>query len=233
MAQCEFNVELKDRPDVDFALERFEKLWQEGIALTDIFVSTVRQKTWLSESITPLEPRPKDWKPAYPGEKWVGRKAGSYKWYEIQDNIAYYKEFLKEKIVVAAMRQVFFAFLDTGNTHGNDKTTIIKSIERISLLCILNSKLSMFYIKRVCSKCSGDTFEFKQQYLYQIPISKKYIEYAEKLKNIYYIIENMLACDPAADITAQERTIDELVYDLYGLSTHERDIIENDIRQRG
>ena len=55
MAQCEFNVELKDRPDVDFALERFEKLWQEGIALTDIFVATVQQKTWLSESITPYE----------------------------------------------------------------------------------------------------------------------------------------------------------------------------------
>lgn len=55
MAQCEFNVELKDRPDVDFALERFEKLWQEGIALTDIFVATVQQKTWLSENITPYE----------------------------------------------------------------------------------------------------------------------------------------------------------------------------------
>lgn len=190
-------------------------------------------KRHLEQFKTRLEPRPREWKPAYPGEKWAGRKAGSYKWYEIQDNIAYYKEFLKEKIVVAAMRQDFFAFLDMGDTHTNDKTTIITSIENIPLLCILNSKLSMFYLKRICSKCSGDTFEFKPQYLYQVPIRKKYIEYTEKFKNIYFIIENILARDSAADIAAQERKIDELVYDLYGLTTQERDMIENDMQQRG
>lgn len=55
IAQREFNVELKDRPDVDFALERFEELWSESINLTDIFISTVKQKTWLSDTITPYE----------------------------------------------------------------------------------------------------------------------------------------------------------------------------------
>lgn len=39
--------------------------------------------------------------------------------------------------------------------------------------------------------------------------------------------------DSAADITAQERKVDELVYDIYGLSSQERDIIENDIQYRG
>ena len=39
--------------------------------------------------------------------------------------------------------------------------------------------------------------------------------------------------DPAADITAQERKIDQLVYEIYGLSSQERDIIENDIQYRG
>lgn len=55
LAQREFNVELKDRPDVDFALERFEELWSEGINLTEIFISTIQQKTWLSKTITPYE----------------------------------------------------------------------------------------------------------------------------------------------------------------------------------
>ena len=64
-------------------------------------------------------------------------------------------------------------------------------------------------------------------------LEKKYIEYTENLKNIYFIIENILARDSAADIAAQERKIDELVYDLYGLTTQERDMIENDMQQRG
>ena len=40
-------------------------------------------------------PKPKDWK----GDKWKGRKPGSYKWYEIQDAIDYYEEFEKPKIM--------------------------------------------------------------------------------------------------------------------------------------
>lgn len=54
-AQREFNVELKDRPDVDFALARFEELWAEGVDLTQAFVDTVTRKTWLNEAITPYE----------------------------------------------------------------------------------------------------------------------------------------------------------------------------------
>ncbi|MEG2172543.1 MAG: helicase-related protein [Desulfovibrionaceae bacterium] len=54
-AQREFNVELKDKPDVDFALNRFELLWSEGATLTEAFVATVTQKTWLNDAIQPYE----------------------------------------------------------------------------------------------------------------------------------------------------------------------------------
>ena len=54
-AQQEFNVELKYRADVDFALERFEKLWEEAIDLKDIHIQTVEKKTWLNDTITPYE----------------------------------------------------------------------------------------------------------------------------------------------------------------------------------
>ena len=42
-----------------------------------------------------LEPKPSN----YTGNDWPGRKPGSYKWYEIQDSIDYFKEFEKPKIV--------------------------------------------------------------------------------------------------------------------------------------
>ena len=55
VAQREFNVELKDRPDVDYALEKFEALWAEGVDLSDAYVDTIAHKTWLSDSITPYQ----------------------------------------------------------------------------------------------------------------------------------------------------------------------------------
>jgi len=54
-AQKEFNVELKDKTDVDFAIGRFEALWAEGVELTDDFVDTVIKKTWFNDRILPYE----------------------------------------------------------------------------------------------------------------------------------------------------------------------------------
>ena len=54
-AQREFNVQLKDECDVKFALERFEKLWNEAVELTGEFIDTATRKTWLNNSITPYE----------------------------------------------------------------------------------------------------------------------------------------------------------------------------------
>ena len=51
----EFNVELKDSRDVDFALGRFEELWLKGIDIKDTFIDTVQTKTWLKNDITPYE----------------------------------------------------------------------------------------------------------------------------------------------------------------------------------
>lgn len=51
----EFNVELKDKGDVDFALEKFEALWEKAVDLKDAFIETVNTKTWIRDDITPYE----------------------------------------------------------------------------------------------------------------------------------------------------------------------------------
>lgn len=51
----EFNVELKDKPDFEFALGKFEELWEESIDITEDYVETIRTETWLNDSITPYE----------------------------------------------------------------------------------------------------------------------------------------------------------------------------------
>lgn len=55
VAQREFNVELKDSPDVRFALKKFEALWAEGVDLSEAYVDTLRTQTWLSDRVTPFE----------------------------------------------------------------------------------------------------------------------------------------------------------------------------------
>lgn len=51
----EFNVELKDTADVEFALEKFEELWEESVDISDIYVESVEQNTWMRNDITPYQ----------------------------------------------------------------------------------------------------------------------------------------------------------------------------------
>lgn len=51
----EFNVELKDSPDVKFALNRFEKLWNDSEDISEVYIETVEQKTWMKDDITPYQ----------------------------------------------------------------------------------------------------------------------------------------------------------------------------------
>lgn len=51
----EFNVELKDSRDVQFALEKFEELWNKSVPITEDYVEAVEYKTWLRNDITPYE----------------------------------------------------------------------------------------------------------------------------------------------------------------------------------
>ena len=55
VAQREFNVELKDRADVNYALAKFEVLWAEAVPVTEDYVDALTRKTWLDDSITPYE----------------------------------------------------------------------------------------------------------------------------------------------------------------------------------
>lgn len=51
----EFNVELKDYPDVKFALDKFEELWSLGCDIRDTYIECIENNTWLREDITPYQ----------------------------------------------------------------------------------------------------------------------------------------------------------------------------------
>lgn len=55
VANREFNVQLKDRRDVDYALDQFENLWKDAVDISQEFVDAVKNKTWLNDTILPYE----------------------------------------------------------------------------------------------------------------------------------------------------------------------------------
>lgn len=68
------------------------------------------------------------------GEEIKARKKTSNKWFETQDQIGYYKEFAKPKIVYPNMTSVFpFTYDETGS-FGNDKSFIITEKDNLQNL---------------------------------------------------------------------------------------------------
>jgi len=55
VANREFNVELKQRRDVEFAQSQFEELWKESVPISAEFIDAIQKKTWLNDGITPYE----------------------------------------------------------------------------------------------------------------------------------------------------------------------------------
>jgi len=55
MDNLEFNVELKNRADYEFALAKFEELWKDSVDVSQKYIETIRTKTWLNDTITPYE----------------------------------------------------------------------------------------------------------------------------------------------------------------------------------
>ncbi|MFA4909785.1 MAG: helicase-related protein [Desulfobacteria bacterium] len=51
----EFNVELKNRSDYDFSCQKFDELWKDAVDVSERYVQTIQEKTWLSQNIMPYE----------------------------------------------------------------------------------------------------------------------------------------------------------------------------------
>lgn len=155
-----------------------------------------------------------------------GRKAGSYKWFEIQDNVAYWQEFEKPKIISARfMTEPLFGYDKTG-AYTNDACYII-STDDMYLYGIINSKISWFFLYQKCCSVQNDYTQVHIQFLQQVPIripdAKQRASIAEKATQI---IEQK-SHGKKTDLL--ETQIDRLVYEIYGLTDEEIGILEESI----
>ena len=51
----EFNVELKNPSDYEFAQNKFNELWQNAVDVKEQYIDTIQKKTWLNNNISPYE----------------------------------------------------------------------------------------------------------------------------------------------------------------------------------
>jgi hypothetical protein len=146
---------------------------------------------YLQQHRSQLEPKPADWDSNVHGV-WPGRKPGPYKWYEIQDNVAYYKDFEKPKIlypVIAVNNRFTF---DTSGYYTNDKTFLIPTND-LYLLAILNSSTLFLFFRSNLSFLRGGFLEYRAQTLVHTPIRRinfitppdQRTYYLEKAKLLY------------------------------------------------
>ncbi|MFO7851072.1 MAG: DUF7149 domain-containing protein [Bacteroidota bacterium] len=173
---------------------------------------------YIKEFKTKLLPKPKDWK----GTKWEGRKSGVYKWYEIQDSIDYYKDFEKPKILYPNIcRKPEFTF-DNRGLYANQKCFIIPKSDMF-LLGILNSNVHAFLYSELLPKLRGGFFEPSYTYLKDFPIPKEKNDSIEDLVNKVILLYNS---DNQDEVSIVENQINEMVYQIFGLSEEEINIIE-------
>jgi len=161
-------------------------------------------------------------KPKNSGEA-LGRKPGPYKWYELQDNIAYYKDFEKEKIAWIELSDKPQFFIDkTG--YYIDATGFILTGENLRfLISILNSKLCEWFFDKITTSSGMGTNRWKKAYVENIPIPEisksdmrpfeilvDYITYIKKQEQIIspYTPNSHMA-------TNFEELVDACVYELY------------------
>jgi type II restriction/modification system DNA methylase subunit YeeA len=155
-----------------------------------------------------------------------GRKKTNNQWFETQDSIAYWQDFNKPKIVWGEISdKPKFAFDDS--KYYAEATAFLMTGEKLKyLLAILNSKLSEWYFNQISTTTGMGTNRWKKYKIEMLPIKEPTETEELLLEKIVNQILTAKKSDPKADTTTLETEIDQLVYQLYELTTEEIKIIE-------
>jgi type II restriction/modification system DNA methylase subunit YeeA len=173
------------------------------------------------------------------GEKGCRKKTNN-KWFETQDNIAYYNEFNKNKIIWPEIRLNGSFTYDTKQFYTNQTAYIMTGENLIYILAILNSKLFDFYFNLISSNLSQQATRHIKIYIEQfpIPIYQKTDTTLELERLVNDILKIMPTIDNSqtqknvtSEISEYLNRIDSLVYKLYGLNEEDIKVITNTVEQ--
>jgi hypothetical protein len=142
------------------------------------------------------------------------------------------KYFKGEKIVLREIINptIFATYFDYDCVVKNIAAVIIPKKNDFSLkylLGLINSKLMTYYVFEQTPKSSNKSYpSFNSKLLKEIPIYLAEVTEQQAIANLATQILYLKNEDPSADTTALESEIDQLVYQLYGLTEEEIRIVE-------
>ena len=152
----------------------------------------------------------------------TGRKPGPYQWFEIQDNVAYFREFAKPKILWGELSDApKFSYDENG--FYPEATLFFMTGEKLKyLLAILNSKVGEWYFNQISTTSGMGTNRWKKYKIEQLPIPNATPEQEQKIERLveYVLWANAnLQENPGPEARQRadylEQIINGLVYELY------------------
>lgn len=155
------------------------------------------------------------------GKKYDGfsaRKKTNNKWFETQDSISYWEDFLKPKIVWKRVGSILRFSFDDNGCLALDSTCFATGKHIKFLVALLNSKFGNYLLKDAPKTGTGDLLISVQ--------AVEPIKIPSPSAKDETIIEALLDRVIMNDYYA-EKEIDKKVYELYGLNQEEIDFIES------
>jgi hypothetical protein len=143
-------------------------------------------------------------------------------WWELRA-CAYYKSFAKPKIVYQEIATFqAFAFVEEPFLMNN-KCFFIPTEDHF-LLGIFNSKVTWFFLSHTVSKLRGGAYAMQTPYVKQIPIPEPTPAQREAIEAL---VGKLLAAEGQGPrVPAWERALNEIVYEVYGLTAEEVALVE-------
>lgn len=158
------------------------------------------------------------------GEAIKARKKTGNKWFETQDQIGYFSQFAKPKIMYQAFQVKPCFIYDESGLYCNNSMWILPT-ENKALLGLLNSKMGWWLISKYCTQIQNG-YQLIWKYFGEVPIA---LAENENTKKIAEIVDSILAekkKNPSANTSKLEEEIDNLVYELYDLKPEEIAIVK-------
>ena len=152
------------------------------------------------------------------GEKIKARKKTSNKWFETQDSISYWEDFFKPKIIYPNMTKYMPFVYDEANFLTNQKCFIITGQNMAYLNAFLNSSLFKYCFRDSFPELQGGTRELSKIFFDKIPVKLVSLEQNEIFRKIINSIQSDYTIE-------QTKSIDDMLFDLYNLTSEERKII--------
>jgi hypothetical protein len=155
---------------------------------------------------------------------------GNY-WWELRD-CDYYPEFKKEKIIYSDIGKTLSFVYESCGKFLNNTGYFINNGNKY-LLAILNSRAINFYYEQISSQLGNAALRSFAIYIEQLPIpnipeagQKQFIELVDHILAITKDSDYLENPAKQARVYDYERQIDQLVYNLYGLTKEEIKIVE-------